>query len=79
MCDQNYTALLKYNMIGTTKTELCVVAFDYKTSPQTVVTYSINHKVSKGLWYLGNWHCLHVKDWIKDIFTAHSLLLRNKC
>ena len=29
-------------------------------------------KVSEGHWYLGNSDYFHVKDWIKDTFTAHS-------
>ena len=31
-------------------------------------------KVSIGLWFLGNSDYFHVKDWIQDTFTAHSLL-----
>ena len=31
-------------------------------------------KVSEGLWYLCNSDYFHAKDWIKDTFTAHSLL-----
>ena len=49
----------------------------YKTSPQISVTYFISLRLVKvfGIWATRNTFML--KDWIKDTFTAHSLLLPN--
>ena len=50
-----------------------------KSSPQNYVTYFISLKVSKGLGICVTHNTTHVKDWFKDTFTAHSLVLPNEC
>ena len=47
----------------------------YKSSPLNSVAYFTSQKVSKDLVSFYNSLSIHVKDWIKDTFTAHTLLL----
>ena len=70
---------LHTSVYGVKEFDCLSICDNIKPHLKLLLLIPISHKVSKGLWYLGKSHRIYVKDWIKDPFTAHSLLLPFEC